>query len=122
MAGGVGQDEVDRARAQLRASLVMARESVSGCGDALARQITLFGKPTDDAELLDQIDDVTEDRVSSVAADMIAGGDSGHCLDWPGSRDHGKSGACRHFCGWPCLILRVIWVRRFQRRPPESLD
>jgi len=75
VAGGVGQDEVDRARAQLRASLVMARESVSGCGDALARQIMLFGKPTDDAEILDQIEAVTADRVSSVAADMIAGGD-----------------------------------------------
>ena len=35
----------------------------------------LFGKPTDDTEILDQIEAVTADRVSSVAADMIAGGD-----------------------------------------------
>ena len=50
----------------------MASESVAGCGDALARQITLFGKPSDDAELLAAIDDVTGERVSQLAARLIA--------------------------------------------------
>jgi predicted Zn-dependent peptidase len=50
----------------------MARESVAGCGDALARQITLFGKPSDDAELLAAIDDVTGERVGELAARLIA--------------------------------------------------
>ena len=74
LAAKVGEDEVSRAKAQLRASLVMARESVSGCGDALARQIMLFGAPVDDAELLDQIAAVDVETVRDVAADLIGGG------------------------------------------------
>ena len=74
LAANVGEDEVSRAKAQLRASLVMARESVSGCGDALARQIMLFGAPVDDAELLDQIAAVDAESVRGVAADLIGGG------------------------------------------------
>ncbi len=74
LAAKVGEDEVSRAKAQLRASLVMARESVSGCGDALARQIMLFGAPVDDAELLDQIAAVDAETVRDVAADLIGGG------------------------------------------------
>ena len=64
----------DRAKAQLRASLVMARESVAGCGDSLARQIMMFGAPQDDAEILERILGVSTDEVSHVAADLIAGG------------------------------------------------
>ena len=63
-----------RAKAQLRASLVMARESVSGCGDALARQIMLFGAPVDDSDVLEQIAAVDADAVRRVAADLIGGG------------------------------------------------
>ena len=71
VASGVSGAEVKRAKAQLRASLLMARESVSGCGDSLARQIMLFGKPSDDRELLAAIDDVTCERVSKVASRLI---------------------------------------------------
>ena len=74
LAAGVSADELDRAKAQLRASLVMARESVAGCGDSLARQIMMFGAPQDDAEILERIIAVSADDVSSVAADLIAGG------------------------------------------------
>ena len=74
LATAVGEDEVSRAKAQLRASLVMARESVSGCGDALARQIMLFGAPVDDSDLLDQIAAVDAAAVRGVAADLIEGG------------------------------------------------
>ena len=74
LATRVGEEEVSRAKAQLRASLVMARESVSGCGDALARQIMLFGAPVDDSDLLDQIAAVDTEAVRGVAANLIAGG------------------------------------------------
>ena len=74
LASGAGVEEVDRAKAQIRASLVMARESVSGCGDALARQIMLFGAPVDDAELLEQIAAVDAEAVRNVAGDLIGGG------------------------------------------------
>ena len=74
IAAGVGDDEIERAKAQLRASLVMSRESVSGCGDSLARQIMMFGAPQDDAALLDSIIAVDAAAVRDVAADLIAGG------------------------------------------------
>jgi processing peptidase subunit beta len=74
LAAGVGSEELDRAKAQLRASLVMARESVAGCGESLARQIMLFGTPQDDAELLERIIGVSAADVSAVAAGLIAGG------------------------------------------------
>jgi predicted Zn-dependent peptidase len=74
LATGVGAEELDRAKAQLCASLVMARESVAGCGDSLARQIMMFGEPQDDAEILERIIGVGADEVSTVAADLIAGG------------------------------------------------
>ena len=58
LANEVGNDEVARAKAQIRANLLMSRESVSSCADALARQIILFGHPQSDAELLDAIDGI----------------------------------------------------------------
>ena len=52
----------------------MARESVSGCGDALARQIMLFGAPVDDADLLDQIAAVDAEKVRGVAEYLVSSG------------------------------------------------
>jgi predicted Zn-dependent peptidase len=74
LAASASEEEVSRAKAQLRASLVMARESVSGCGDALARQIMLFGAPVDDSDLLEQIAAVDAEAVRGVAADLVTGG------------------------------------------------
>ena len=65
-------DEVTRAKAQLRASLLMSRESVSNCCDALARQIMLFGEPHDDLDLLDAIENVDEVSISEMAAKLIS--------------------------------------------------
>ena len=73
IAQSVHPDEVTRAKAQLRASLLMSRESVSNCGDAVARQIMLFGEPQDDAMLLAAIDDVDENAVRDMAAQLITG-------------------------------------------------
>lgn len=74
VAGGVGDDEVARAKAQIRANLLMSRESVSGCSDALARQIMLFGRPQFDAELLEAIDQIDAKQIATMAANLIAGG------------------------------------------------
>jgi processing peptidase subunit beta len=74
VAAHVSAEEVARAKAQLRASLLMARESVASCTDALARQITLFGQPSDDAEFLAAIDDIDVSKVINVAQRLIAGG------------------------------------------------
>ncbi len=73
IAQSVHPDELTRAKAQLRASLLMSRESVSNCGDALARQIMLFGVPQDDAMLLAAIDNVDENSVRDMALQLISG-------------------------------------------------
>jgi processing peptidase subunit beta len=73
VAGGVQADEVARAKAQIRAHLLMSRESVSGCGDALARQIMLFGRPQSDAELLAAIDEIDGQKIAAMAASLISG-------------------------------------------------
>ena len=73
VAGGVQADEVARAKAQIRAHLLMSRESVSGCGAALARQIMLFGRPQSDAEMLAAIDEIDGQKVAAMAASLISG-------------------------------------------------
>ena len=73
IAESVHPDEVTRAKAQLRASLLMSRESVANCGDSLARQIMLFGAPQDDAVLLAAIGDVDANAVRDMAAQLISG-------------------------------------------------
>jgi processing peptidase subunit beta len=83
IAATVTDEEVARAKAQIRANLLMSRESVVACGDALARQITLFGMPQDDADLLDSIEAITPAAVSKVAADLIAAGDPAVALVGP---------------------------------------
>ncbi len=74
LAGGVEENEVARAKAQIKANLLMSRESVSGCADALARQIMLFGHPQPDAELLHAIDKIDGTKIAEMAAGIIAGG------------------------------------------------
>ena len=74
LASEVKDDEVARAKAQIRANLLMSRESVSSCADALARQIILFGHPQSDAELLDAIDEIDGVKIAGIAAGLIAGG------------------------------------------------
>ena len=83
IAAKVTDEEVARAKAQIRANLLMSRESVAACGDALARQITLFGEPQDDGDLLDAIDAITPAAVSKVASELIAAGDPAVALVGP---------------------------------------
>jgi predicted Zn-dependent peptidase len=70
----VGDEEVARAKAQLRANLLMSRESVSACGDALARQMMLFGAPQPDEELLTAIEGLDGRSISAMAARLIVAG------------------------------------------------
>ena len=73
VASGVADCEVERAKAQIRASLLMNRESVSSCADALARQIMLFGYPQHDSELLDAIDAIDGAKIAALAASLVGG-------------------------------------------------
>ena len=69
----VNADEIQRARAQARAGILMARESTSARAEALANQILTYGRPLSTQEILAEIDQVDEQRVQLVAARLFGG-------------------------------------------------
>jgi predicted Zn-dependent peptidase len=67
------QSEVDRARAQIEAGLLMALESPSGRTDHMARSIEVFGRILSVDELLDQLHSVDVAAARSAGAAIIDG-------------------------------------------------
>lgn len=65
--------ELDRAKAQLRASLLMSMESTGARAEALGQQILAYGRPLSAEELVGLIDGVTEADIARVAARFLAG-------------------------------------------------
>jgi predicted Zn-dependent peptidase len=65
--------ELDRARAQLKASLVMSLESPSARADQIARQHLVYGKVPEVSEILAKVDAVEVDDVTRVAAQTFTG-------------------------------------------------
>jgi predicted Zn-dependent peptidase len=66
-ADDIGEVEVERARAQFRASLLMSGESAPSRAGQIARQILLFGRPIPSEELLDRLDKITVERLRDLA-------------------------------------------------------
>ena len=69
---GVSEEELDRARAQLRASLLMSRESSSSRAEQVAQQLLIYGRPVPVEEVLAKIAAVTVADVGRVAARLMA--------------------------------------------------
>ena len=63
----INQEELDRARAQINAGLMMSLESPASRAGQIARQILLFGRPISNAELMDRLNALTVDRLSDLA-------------------------------------------------------
>jgi predicted Zn-dependent peptidase len=59
--------ELDRARAQLRAGTLMARESTSSRAESLAQQMLVHGRPIPVAELLQKLEAVDLEDIKRVA-------------------------------------------------------
>jgi len=72
VADGVGADEAARARAQVKASVLMARESTSSRSEQLARQLMVYGRPLGVDEIVAKIDAVDEAAISGVARRFMA--------------------------------------------------
>jgi len=62
-----GNDEIGRAKAQLKASLSMSLESSGARADQLARQTLAFGEPLEVSDIIAKVDAVTAEGVLSVA-------------------------------------------------------
>ena len=69
-----GEEELVRARAQLKASLMMALESCFAQSEELARQLMIFGRRIPQDEVIARIDAVDQDAIRRVGARLRSGG------------------------------------------------
>ena len=67
------QRELDRARAQAKAGLLMSLESSWGQAAYVARQLAIKGRLVEPAEVVAEIDAVTLEQVRAAGARMLAG-------------------------------------------------
>ncbi|WOC15314.1 M16 family metallopeptidase [Pseudochrobactrum sp. MP213Fo] len=63
--------EVDRARAQYRAGLLMSQESAASRAGQIARQMLLYGRPVPNEELLERLSLITPERLTDLAGRMF---------------------------------------------------
>ena len=69
----VGEDEVARARAQLKAGLLMSLESTQARAERLGRHMLLYGRPLPIAEMIGRVDAIDTDAVRSAARRILVG-------------------------------------------------
>ena len=74
LSGDASQEEVDRARAQLKAGTLMSLESSASRAEQLARQTLVFGRQIPVEELIERIDAVDMAAVRRVAGRISGGG------------------------------------------------
>ncbi|MEP9397098.1 pitrilysin family protein [Mesorhizobium sp. KR2-14] len=68
----ISQEELDRARAQYRAGLIMSAESASSRASQIARQILLFGRPIAKEELMERLGALTVDRLTDLSGRLFS--------------------------------------------------
>ena len=69
---GVAGSELARARAQLKAGMLMSLESTFSRCEQIARQMHIFGRPLDISEIVERIEAVDAEAVRQVAARILA--------------------------------------------------
>ncbi len=69
---GIGQEELDRARAQYRAGLIMSGESPASRASQIARQLLLFGRPVTKEELMGRLDALNTERLTDLSARLFS--------------------------------------------------
>ncbi|HZZ87463.1 MAG TPA: pitrilysin family protein [Caulobacteraceae bacterium] len=74
LAGGIGAAELARAKAQLKAALFMARESLSARAEQAAAQLHVFGRLLATHEIAERIDAVSAADIGRFAARVTASG------------------------------------------------
>jgi len=67
----VGDDEIARARAQMKSGLLMSLESSGSRAEQIARQSLAFGAPRSIDELVDKVDSVDKESVRALASKII---------------------------------------------------
>lgn len=73
LAADADEDEVARARAQLKAGMLMSLESSASRSEQLARQMLIYGRPLSVDEIVAKVDAVDAAAVRRVTARLLAG-------------------------------------------------
>ncbi len=73
VANRIEPEELERARAQYRAGLLMSRESAASRASQIAKQLLLFGRPITLEELLDRLSLITTERLTDLAGRLFSG-------------------------------------------------
>lgn len=81
--GDMSEAEIARARAQMKAGLLMGLEGASSRAERLARNLAVWGRVPDLAEVSERIDAVTVADVQAYAEKMISGNRSALALYGP---------------------------------------
>ena len=68
----ISQAELDRARAQYRAGLIMSAESCSSRASQIARQLLLFGRPVAKEELMERLSALTVTRLTDLSGRLFS--------------------------------------------------
>jgi predicted Zn-dependent peptidase len=68
---GLRNGEMERAKTQLKLSLVTAQESVTGTMMRLGRQMLYFGHPIPMEDILQRVESVTEEEVLAIAHQLL---------------------------------------------------
>ena len=71
MIENAGEDEIARAKAQIKAGLAMSLESASGRCDQISRQFLAYGKVPDISEIVDKVESVTPEDVTALAGSIF---------------------------------------------------
>ena len=71
VADHVDVSEIERARAQFRAGLLMAHESPAARASQIARQMLLFGRPIPNEELMDRLANITPQRLTDLSGRLF---------------------------------------------------
>ncbi|MGH1417838.1 MAG: M16 family metallopeptidase [Hyphomicrobiaceae bacterium] len=69
---GVSEKEIRRAKAQMKAGLLMSLESSSARAEQMARHLLIYGKLRSSEELIANVDSVTEQSVQAFARRLMA--------------------------------------------------
>lgn len=82
----IDQREVDRVRTQAKAGLLMSMESSWGQANYVARQLALYNRLVDPAEIIADLAAVTVDHVRAAGARMLAGPRARATIGFPAVR------------------------------------
>ena len=67
----IHEQEIDRARAQIRAQLLMGQESPAARAGQIARQMILYGRPIPNNEMMERLEGITTQRLTDLSGRLF---------------------------------------------------